>query len=115
MTEKQEHFEGFREFLSQWFTSFDFDSPTKPRILDLEIVPTCPDGLELLYYFSVKYPTPYEVARKKFYVNVPRAVHRKVGWTAYCEHVAGCADCHEDGVPPVKDDSRLVFSDAVPC
>jgi hypothetical protein len=105
-TEKQKHVEAFREFLSQWLTPFDCGNPTKPRVLDLEAVPACPEGLELLYYFSPKYPTAYEVARKKAFVDVPPAVHRTLGWQAYCEHFAGCADCQEGGAPPIKYEGR---------
>jgi hypothetical protein len=94
--EKAKHDEGFKEFLSQW------DFPEHPGVMNLEAVPACPIGLELLYYFSTKYPTAYEIARARRYQDPPPAVTRTVGWKAYCDHVSGCFDCQEGGAPPIE-------------
>jgi hypothetical protein len=94
---KQHRDEGFIEFLSQWYIPGDPENPTKPEALHLGSVPACPEGLELLYYFSTKYPTAYEIARARRYIDPPPAVTRTVGWKAYCDHVSGCGDCQESG------------------
>jgi hypothetical protein len=99
--EKQLYAEGFHDFMSQW------DFPDRPGLLDLEAVAACPEGLELLYYFSIKYPTAYEIARARRYQDPPPAVTRTVGWKAYCDHVSGCFDCQEGGAPPIAYEGRV--------
>jgi hypothetical protein len=79
ITEADKHREGFRQFMSQW------EFHDKPGVLDLEAVPACPEGRELLYYFSQKYPTASEIARARRYQDSPPAVIRTVGWKAYCD------------------------------
>jgi hypothetical protein len=75
--------------------------------LSLEEMSACPDGMELLHLFSLKYPTAYELARQKRFVDVPPTGHRTLGWQAYhCEHVAGYADCQEGGAQPITYQGR---------
>jgi hypothetical protein len=93
--EKEQWAQGFKAFMSQW----NFEE--QPGVLNLESVPACPEGLQLLYYFSIKYPTAYEIARARRYQDPPPAVTRTVGWKAYCDHVSGCFDCQEGGAPPI--------------
>jgi hypothetical protein len=96
--EKEQWREGFCQFLSQW----NFEG--HPGVLNLEAVPTCPVGLELLHFFSLKYPTAYEIARARRYIDPPPAVTRTVGWKSYCDHVVGCYDCQEGGAQPISYD-----------
>jgi hypothetical protein len=99
-TEADKRREGFRQFLSQW------EFPEKPGVLNMETVPACSEGLELLFYFSQNYPTAYEIARARRYQDPPPAVTRTVGWKAYCDHVSGCFECQEGGASPIPYEGR---------
>jgi hypothetical protein len=65
-------------------------------------MPACPTGMKMLFEFARRYPSAYEMARQRRFIDPPPTVVRTLGWKAYCEHVSGCADCSKGGASPVQ-------------
>jgi hypothetical protein len=86
-TDRDTQIAALQSFCSQW---------------TLEEMPACPVGMELLYYFSLKYPGAYDMARPRRFMDPPPPVTRTLGWKAYCDHQSSCFDCQEGGAQPIR-------------
>ncbi|WP_263377345.1 hypothetical protein [Granulicella paludicola] len=56
-------------------------------------MPACPVGMKMLFEMARRYPSAFEIARQRRFIDPPPTVVRTMGWKAYCEHVMGCVDC----------------------
>jgi len=79
-----------RDEVQDFIASFSLDS-----------LPACPVGMRLLLDFAKASPNTYELARRANFTDVTGPASRHPKWQAYVKHFAACADCNEDGSPPI--------------
>jgi hypothetical protein len=84
-----------KAFRSQW------DFPDRPGVMNLESVPACPEGLELLYYFSQHCPTAYEIARARRYQDAPPSGDPDGRMEGLLRPHRGMCRFSEDGADPI--------------
>lgn len=71
----------FATFLEQW---------------DLESIPTCEEGMRLLYQFSEKYPGSYAYLRPQDFVELNNPAFSDIPeWDAFAQHAANCQSCNK--------------------
>lgn len=82
-----------REFISQW---------------ELEELPACPEGMEILLHLEQRYPSIYAIARNKHFrgESLPPNVAVNAAYRAFVAHFSSCADCNEGGAKPIPYNGR---------